>query len=143
MGSKESFSFNPYISFHTIRKMTGAHFWMPEVGYVFNQVEADDTYKKRTLFALLNVGWTFRKGTYLRYGLGVFQTSISGDGGTTTRSNGSSTAEFHLPSESQTSYNSTVNFGIEHFLRNLILQTQRIFKDQLRAFAMQILRITH
>lgn len=55
-------------------------------------------------------------GTHLRFGAGTFMTKISGDGGEVTRNNGASTATYFLPSESITSYNSTLNLGIEQFI---------------------------
>ena len=53
----------------------------------------------------------------LRFGIGTHWTRISNDGGTVEVRNGSTgTLTGFLPSETETAYNSTINFGYEHYI---------------------------
>lgn len=91
------------------------HLFLPEIGLIFYR-NIEDDYTKRTLYILGDVGYKLNGNLILRYGLGLFSTTISADGGTLTLNNGSSTSEFYKPSQSVTSYNVTWNLGLESAL---------------------------
>lgn len=85
---------------------------MPEIGYIHYVGLADD-YSKRSLYFLADFGYKMGTNFILKYGLGFFSTTIGGDGKTIVLNNGSSTQNFYQPSESVTTYNTTLNFGAE------------------------------
>lgn len=113
-GTRNTTSFHPMISFNTIIP-TG--FWgqifLPEAGMVFHSSEYDG-YSKKTTFLLLDLGYQIAPQILFRYGLGTFITSIKGDGGTMILNNGNSTDEFYRPSENGSSYNTTLDLGLEY-----------------------------
>ncbi|OUR99575.1 hypothetical protein A9Q84_00715 [Halobacteriovorax marinus] len=112
-GSRRTLSAEPYILFNTTLSAPFNQIFMPEFGYVFHATEKFDDYDKSTMFLLADFGYQFSSTFILRYGLGLFRTSIGGDGATVTLSNGSSTATFYRPSETSTSYNTTWNIGLQ------------------------------
>lgn len=115
--TSSAFDLHPYIAFNTKTPIFGSHLFFPELGYVFpkSSHDQDSPTKRSTLYLLYNLGYPIMEGTYLKYGLGTFITKISGQGGTVTRRNGSSSREFDVPSETVSSYNTTLNLGIEIF----------------------------
>jgi hypothetical protein len=112
-GGRRTFSFEPYIYVNTILPAPYNHLFLPELGYVFHTSTQYDDYSKSTLFVLADLGYKLSPRFILRYGLGLFRTSISSDGGAVTLQNGSGTSTFYKPSDSQKSYNTTWNLGIE------------------------------
>ncbi|WP_372654687.1 hypothetical protein [Halobacteriovorax sp.] len=113
-GSRRTFSFEPYIFVNTILRAPFNHIFMTEFGYVFHTSKKYDEYKKSTMFLLLDLGYMLRSNLVLRYGIGIFKTSISSDGAAVTLANGTGTSTFYRPSESKTTYNTTWNLGIEN-----------------------------
>ncbi len=112
-GSRRTFSFEPYIFINGVLRAPYNHIFLPELGYVFHTSEKYDDYKKSTMFLLLDLGYMLRPNLVLRYGVGIFKTSISSDGGAVTLANGSGTSTYYRPNESKTTYNTTWNLGIE------------------------------
>ncbi|WP_127716104.1 hypothetical protein [Halobacteriovorax sp. HLS] len=124
-GSRRTFSFEPYVYANTILSAPYNHLFLPEVGLVIHTAEKFDDYSKSTIFLLLDVGYKFTPALILRYGLGLFRTSISSDGGAVILNNGSGTSTFYKASDSSTSYNTTWNLGLEHsFNSNYSLKFQ-------------------
>lgn len=124
-GSRRTLSAEPYIFFNTVMQAPLNHVFMPEFGYVFHTSEKFDDYSKSTMFLLADVGYKLTGNLLLRYGLGLFRTSIGSDGAAITLQNGSSTATYYRPSENVTSYNTTWNLGIENsFNKNYALKFQ-------------------
>jgi len=111
-GGANTFGFDPVVSINHIIPMFWGELFMPEFGLVLNG-EGKDGYDKKTLFFLLDFGHRFTSGLVGRYGLGTFMTKISGDGGAVELNNGTSTATFYRPSKSVTSWNTTLNGGLE------------------------------
>lgn len=116
-GSRDSFQFNPYFSVTTYWRVFGNHFLAPELGMAFH-TGTEEEYSKRTTSAFWHLAWQFHPKFLLRYGLGTFWTRLSGDGEEVELPNGSSTATFYAPTESATSFNSTLDFGIEYITTN-------------------------
>lgn len=116
----------PYLSVHEYFNVSGKFFFIPEFGVTLKKSSYGDkeasnanggeASKRQLIFILANFSYMAGNGTHLRFGAGIFMTKISGDGGEVTRNNGASTATYFLPSESITSYNSTLNLGIEQFI---------------------------
>lgn len=112
-GSRNTFSFDPMIGVNTIFPTPFyGQLFLPEFAMVFHG-SGTDGYSKRTMAFLFDFGFAYTDKLIFRYGIGTFLTSISGNGGTTTLPNGSSTRDYTLPGESKTSYNTTLNLGIE------------------------------
>lgn len=127
-GDTESiFSLWPYISIHEYFNLTGRFFFIPEVGITlsndsYSESEAfngngDHASSRQMTFILANFSYMFSSGSHLRFGAGSFMTSISGEGGAVTRNDGAGTSIHYLPSEKVTSYNTTINLGLEQFIR--------------------------
>ena len=127
-GETESpFTLQPYLSLHEFFNVTGSIFFIPEVGMTlpsssyssgdaFNG-DGDQASSRQMTFILANFSYMFSSGSHLRFGLGTFMTTISGDGGAVTRNDGGGTALHYLPDQSVTSYNTTINLGFEQFFR--------------------------
>ena len=112
-GGRNTFSFNQMIGLNTVMPIPGiAHVFLPEFGFVIHGRETDD-YKKTTMYFLTDVGFLMTERLILRYGFGTFLTKISGDGKTLTLPNGDSTAPAYQPKEGETSWNTTLDLGIE------------------------------
>jgi hypothetical protein len=126
-GSTESpFSIWPYVSIHEFFNIRGNIFFIPEVGMTFNnssysESEAfngngDQSNSRRMIFGLANFSMMLMNGTHFRFGGGVFITQISGEGGGVARNDGGGSAVHYLPDETVSSYNSTINLGLEQFV---------------------------
>jgi len=111
--STETFAFNPYISIHYEHPIWWGQFFKPELGFVFHSGNEDNT-SKTTVFLRYNFAHKFNQDISLRYGLSTFMTKIGGDGGTVTLNNGTSTADFYAPSQTVTTYFSTLDLGAEY-----------------------------
>lgn len=112
-GGRNTFSFKPMIGVNTVMPIPGfSHVFLPEFGIVPQGKEADE-YKKSTMYFLMDLGYMLTGNLLLRYGLGTFLTKISGDGAVVTMPNGSDTAQFYRPNEGETSWNTTLNLGLE------------------------------
>jgi hypothetical protein len=125
-GTESALSIWPYISVHEYFNIRNNVFFIPEVGMTFSnssygEIDAlngngDEASSRQMIFGLANFSLMLGKGTHFRFGGGVFITKISGDGGAVTRNNGASTATHYLPDETVSSYNSTLNLGLEKFV---------------------------
>ncbi|PIP89613.1 MAG: hypothetical protein COW01_11590 [Bdellovibrionales bacterium CG12_big_fil_rev_8_21_14_0_65_38_15] len=114
-GSRDSFQFNPYFSVTTYWRIFGDHFLAPELGVAFH-TGTEEEYSKRTTSAFWHLAWQFHSKFLFRYGLGTFWTRISGDGEEVELPNGNTTATFYAPTESSTSFNSTLDLGVEYIM---------------------------
>ena len=125
--TQSSLSIWPYLSLHEYFNIRGNIFFIPEVGMTFNNSSysdfesfngnGDQASSRQLVFGLANFSLMVATGTHLRFGAGVFITKISGDGGAVERNDGSGTSTHYLPDETVSSYNSTINLGIEQFIK--------------------------
>lgn len=124
-GAKNTFSFDPVISLNTAIPTTFYNqLFLPEFGYVFHG-EGADGYSKRTMLFLADFGYRLSTSLLLRYGVGTVLTAVSGDGAAVSLRNGGDTSTFYQPSEGSTSWNTTINLGIESaFNANYALRFQ-------------------
>ncbi len=117
-GGSNATTIHPGINGKLIFNISGSNSFNPEFGYVFHRETADTygTQSKKTIYILWDLSYAITKKLILQYGIGTFMTKISGDGGTVSVRNGESgTATAYKPEESVTSYNSTLNLGVEYF----------------------------
>lgn len=126
-GSQESY-FDPwlYLSVNENFPIWDNIIFQPEFGMTLKKSSYgdDDTYngsgdeasKRQLMFLHLNFMYRNASPVQFKGGVGIFMTKISGEGGAVTRRNGASEATYYLPSENVTSYNNTLNLGIESFL---------------------------
>lgn len=124
-GSKNTLSFDPMVGVNTIFATPFYNqLFIPEFAMVFHG-EGQDGYSKKTMLFLLDFGHQFGPQTILRYGIGTILTKVKSDGGTVTLLNGSTPTTFYKPDESTTSWNTTLNLGVEHsFSRTYALRFQ-------------------
>jgi hypothetical protein len=111
-GGDNKTTFHPMVSLNGVYNIPFNHVALPEFGIVFHRNNFDEV-KKKTIFILWDVGWLATDKLVLRYGFGTFMTKIGGDGGNRSMPNGDSTAEFAMPDETRTSYNTTINLGMD------------------------------
>lgn len=113
-GGKNTFSFKPLIGFNTVMPIPNmSHVFLPEFGFVPQGKEADE-YSKSTLYFLMDLGYMITDRFLLRYGIGTFMTKVSGDGAAIQLPNGDGTATFYRPNKGETSWNTTLNLGVEY-----------------------------
>ncbi|MCB9091246.1 MAG: hypothetical protein H6621_10600 [Halobacteriovoraceae bacterium] len=123
-GSEASDPYSPTISLgHNFNAFWGMQF-SPQIGYIKNKVNSGDSYggdyKIETYYLLYDLLWNPFESSVsdstewvLRTGLGTYQKSIKGSGGTVTVPNGTSTTTAYRPSGSSKSYTTTLNLGID------------------------------
>jgi len=76
--------------------------------------------KKSMLLASLPLAWSMGQTASFKFGPGLLQYSVSGDGGTTELNNGTGTSTFYLPGSTKTSKIFVLNVGMGFDLfRNL------------------------
>jgi len=124
-GSRNTFSFDPMISVNSIF-MTPFYgqLFLPEFALVLHG-EGQDGYSKTSMLFLFDFGHRLGSTYLLRYGIGTVLTRISGDGEAVTLLNGGVPDTFYQPAESSTSWNTTINLGIENsFMQNYALRFQ-------------------
>ena len=111
-GDTNATTFHPMVSLNGIVTSIFGQLFVPELGLVEHLGEYDE-YRKRTIFVLFDLAYVVNDSFLLRYGVGTFMTRISGDGGSVELNNGNTTQTFYRTSESITSYNTTLDFGME------------------------------
>lgn len=112
-GSKNTFSLDPMVSVNTIVPTPFyGQLFLPEFAMVFHG-EGQDGYSKRTMLFLFDFGYEFMPSYLLRYGIGTVITRVSGDGGTVELLNGGVPDTYYQPAEAASSWNTTINLGIE------------------------------
>lgn len=112
-GSKNTFALDPVLSVNTVIPTPFFNqLFLPEFAYVFHGSGADE-YSKNTMLFLADLGHRISPQLVFRYGLGTVLTRVSGDGAAVTLRNGGDTSTFYRPGETQTSWNTTINFGLE------------------------------
>ena len=111
-GERNTISFHPAVALNGRWNIWGRHFFSPEVGFVIHLREKDK-HSKTTTFFLLDMAYPLGM-VLLRYGLGFFRTSISGEGEVVQTRNGLSTIEFYAPSYvASVSNNMALDLGFE------------------------------
>jgi hypothetical protein len=68
--------------------------------------------KKSMLLASLPLAWSLGQSASFKFGPGLLQYSVTGDGGTTQLNNGTGTSTFYLPGETRTSKVFVLNVGM-------------------------------
>lgn len=120
-GGTNRTSFSPSFYATSSFKFLGNHFIAPMGGFVWHRDAGEDEYgdhSKKTYFVAANLIRPFLGRFAFHYGYGMFMTKISGDGGAVTVRNGDGYGEAYRPEESVTSYNSTLNAGVEYLPKN-------------------------
>lgn len=113
-GSRDTFSFSPMVSVNGVFATPFyGQLFLPELAFVFHN-EDQDGYSKRTMLFLFDFGHQISQGLLLRYGLGTALTRINGEGGTVELLNGGVPDTYYQPNQSSTSWNTTVNLGLEN-----------------------------
>jgi len=111
-GGSDSFGFEPMVYINHVVNAPFSQLFLPTLGFI-KSTDLEQEYSKNTIFFLWDLGYKIGSNLILRYGLGTFITKIKGDGAAITVNNGSTTATAYRPSDSITSYNTTVNIGAE------------------------------
>lgn len=92
--------------------LIGTNHFLPEIGYVF--LSTPDANSTNQFYLNADIA-TELIGNFLwvRYGLGFNVIQVGGDGGAVTRRNGSSFTTAYQPSDSATSFVSSLNLGLQ------------------------------
>ncbi len=117
-GSSNTLSFDPMIGVNT-KIMTSFYnqIFLPEVDIVFHTGEKDG-YSKKTFIFTADFGYMINPMLMLRYGTSTILTQISGDGGVVYLNNGNDVDAFYQPNESRTSWNQSLNFGVDGIINS-------------------------
>lgn len=116
-GGKSVLRLKPTIFLSALFEAPLSHFIMPEVGWVIHG-SGEDEYSKNTYYILTDLVYPITGELVLRYGYGLFMTRISGDDEAVLLNNGNSYSTFYTAGEAVTSYNSTINLGLELVVRS-------------------------
>ena len=112
-GSSNKFSFDPMIGINT-KMNTGFYnqIFLPEFDVVFHTGERDG-YSKKTYLITADFGYMLDPRFMLRYGTSAIITQVSGDGNVVYLNNGNEVDAFYQPNESRSSWNQTLNLGMD------------------------------
>lgn len=110
-GEDNKTTLHPMIILNVSDQLEGSHLAYGDIGYVYHR--STDNYSKKTMFFLFDIGYMLVDSFIIRYGIGSFWTRISGDGGPVTVRNGSGYATAYMPKDPITSYNTSINLGME------------------------------
>lgn len=114
-GSQRSFEINPYIGVGKPFLISGAHYFLPEVGYG-HYLETPAKTNRSSIILNYSMGLVVNDAFIFRYGLSTHWLLLSGPGGSDRLNNGSSTTTFPAPGELKTSYTTSVHGGGEFFV---------------------------
>ncbi len=138
-GSKNAFSFNPYLAIKNVcsfnpylatsldYQLTPQLFLSPQIGFsVPVKSGSDENVIRMNFIVLLNAKY---KTNFVNMigGMGFFLTRISGPGGEAVLNNGTSTDSFPLPEEAIYTRNFIINLGLE-------LQFTQDWSGELRSY---------
>ena len=122
LGNKNLFNFGLSLGlnqrFHFPTTISTAFF--PEMGLVFHGTNEFRNYSKYTTYFLADLGYPLgHKGALplpliFRYGVGLFFTTIKGDGNSVVVDS----SIFYSPNQAITAYNATLNLGLEGPIQN-------------------------
>ncbi|MBT7766726.1 MAG: hypothetical protein HN730_06185 [Bdellovibrionales bacterium] len=115
-GGTTQVAINPYFAWNYLTQLSGNHYLLPEIGFAVH-TGTEEEYTKISYLLNVNLGWRFSPSGYLKYGLGTFIATISGEGETISLANGTETANFYAPQEPAYSYQGALNIGLLQFLR--------------------------
>lgn len=120
---KNGFALTPFMSVSSQYHLKPKHLIIPELGWVIQQSQND--IDKNIFFAKVDYSYQTRKWLRLRAGTSLMMLMQSGNGGEDTLNNADSTQVFYIPPERRTSYNQTLDLGIEliHKKRSLRFST--------------------
>lgn len=123
-GGHNSLEFNPAFALEARLDINERWSLIPEFGLTLPKSDEEDHITQMSYWLTGSVGYTL--GDYiLEAGLGLHFHRISGDGGTLTLNNGTSTENFPLPSGSATTSNLTTHLGLRYyFLADWSAKTQ-------------------
>ena len=111
-GKNNSLAFDPMLVFYKKWPLFKRHFLFGEIGYVLH-IREEDSYTKNTYFLACDLAWFMKPSLFLRYGVGLFFTSISGGGESIQTRNGAGTTDYAAPSRLVVSQNMTFNLAFE------------------------------
>lgn len=112
-GNRDTFSFHPKLSISSILPLSSGQYFSPELGLI-KYVGLDDEYSKITFFSHANLVYKSNHTLLYKYGVGIFATKISGEGGEITIRNGDDYAIAYRPDESISTYMASLNFSVEY-----------------------------
>jgi hypothetical protein len=116
-GDTKKFELNPYIGIGDQLKLSGPHFFMPELGYTYFTETAKNT-EKDIIHLNYNFLYILTKSFALRYGLSNNWYRLKGQGGSVRLSNGTGSTNFPSPDKTVTTYYTTLNIGGEYIFGN-------------------------
>jgi hypothetical protein len=117
-----------YFIGHNFYNVIDSFTFSPQFAYINNKVISNDSYneyKVSTYVIMYDFIWIpnsfsmSNTGLGVRFGISNFIKKVEGEGGTKTVPNGSSTVEAYRPDETQTSYTTAYNLGLDLQLKIL------------------------
>lgn len=113
-GATQKFALNPYLAIGKQFHMSGAHYFMPELGYTY-WLETAKRVKKSMIFLHYNFSYILSESFIFRYGISTHWYRIKGEGGTVSLRNGDGNTNFKAPDKEVVTYFTTMNLGTEYF----------------------------
>lgn len=115
-GGTRKIDINPFFSVGTQMPLWGAHYFTPELGYVYFINNPTDI-SRSIIYLGYNFSYIWRDNLLFRYGLATHRYTIKGEGGEQRIRNGDGHTTFPSPDKTVTTYYTTLNFGTEAFVR--------------------------
>lgn len=143
-GGMRKLDFAPTVGLGTeIKFQEGSSFlFLPEFNWVLPQKAGSSQIIKNLFMFRADIGYLAFNWLRLRMGTSLLLANQHGRGGSTNVNNGNTQSKFYYPSENRSSWNNTLDFGIEFFPTfleepqnwNLRLQTYTysVFREQQR-----------
>lgn len=114
-GATTKIALNPFISFDYIFPPIMGNYFNPEIGYVFH-TDAEDETSHKTIFLQYNFDVLISQTFVFRWGFANYMDKIGGDGKAVIQKNGTGKQTFYAPSETRTSYTSSLNLGFKKYV---------------------------
>lgn len=123
-GKMRKLDFSPTVGLGISKKLESGFFFLPEFNWVLPRKAGSSKIIKNLFMLRADLGYMPIDWFAIRLGTSVMWLNQHGSGGSTQISNGTGTSTFYYPDENRSSYNNTLDLGIEAFLNNWSLRLQ-------------------
>ena len=122
-GTLKEFDSNPTIGFGMEMPLEKGFLFLPEISWVLPRKSAERVMKNIFLLRA-DLGHAPLEWFHLRIGTSLVWLNQQGGGGEETMNNGNSTSTFYYPGENRSSFNNTLDLGLELLWKKVSLRFQ-------------------
>lgn len=136
-GGVRKFDGKPTLGFGLLMPTTSKLLFLPEFNWVLPHKAGSSEIIKNVFMLRADLGYDPLTWLRLRLGTSIMWLNQHGKGGSTRMGNGNSTSTFYYPDENRSSYNNTLDLGLEGLITKewairLQTYTYSVFKEERR-----------